>query len=78
MKALKTVEKRQVCKISAISTIDFTPSIEQLVTQSLEQLEQLHISSIYHKTSDKIYSLTFVFSDGTRSPPIQSYEDECT
>ena len=75
-KALKRLEKKKLANWPDLKHCAFCPSQEQILSYSMEQVLELHIRKIECWVAGTICSLTFVFADGSRSPPEQSYTHE--
>jgi hypothetical protein len=54
--------------------VGFFPSEDSLLESSMEQLKNLKIQTIEYNSAQILSRLTFVFSDGSRSPPVNSYK----
>jgi len=54
----------------------FYPSEEFLNTRCLEELSTVFLKSIEYSIFYDLERLTFVFSEGSRSPPCKSYKEE--
>jgi hypothetical protein len=56
--------------------LGFFPDEKTLNATSLEQLKLSYIKQIACHQGSYLYRLTFIFRDGTRSPPQGSYNPE--
>ena len=75
-KALKRLEKKKLASWPDLKHCGFYPTEAQILSYSLDQVKDLCIRSIDCWVAGTICSLTFVFADGSRSPPPQSYTHE--
>ena len=57
--------------------VGFMPSEELLMFKSIEEVNKIHVKHVTHYPYfGTVGSLTFVFSDGTISPPPSSYQEK--
>lgn len=75
-KCLVKLEKKKLADWPDLKRCGFYPTEGQLLSYSMEQVLELSIKTIDCWVAGTICSLTFVFSDGTRSPPPESYTHE--
>ena len=75
-KALVKLEKKKLADWPDLKRCGFYPTEAQILSYSRDKVLELCIKSVDCWTAGTICSLTFVFADGSRSPPPQSYTHE--